>query len=124
VIVTAFTPGRDERASKSPETRVLFQRIGALLLDYLLLFLLQNWLSVLLGPTRLFVRPPGGLPSLVFTRSLIDFWHWGIGGIMLYFTLFEALFGATPGKIVARLRVIDGHGRRTRYSWSMDHHRA
>jgi hypothetical protein len=31
---------------------------------------------------------------------------------VLYFTLFEALFGATPGKIFARLRVSDGHGRR------------
>jgi uncharacterized RDD family membrane protein YckC len=110
--VTAFTPLRDERASLSPDRRVVFQRVGALLLDYLLLFLLQIWLSSLLGPIHLFVTPQGGPPYLAFTRSLIDFWPWGIGGIVLYFTLFEALFGATPGKIFARLRVIDGHGRR------------
>jgi len=84
-------------------------RFVALLIDYLIwlgLILVLVVADSLLGPSA---HPRGGTADKWATAILIFFFfllYWG------YFTLFEAFWGGrTPGKRVARIRVIQVSGR-------------
>ena len=52
----------------------------------------------------------GGFSSYTSATTVGDFWLWVVA--IGYFSLFEGLFGQTPGKAIVGLRVTDLNGRR------------
>ena len=96
----------------------LIRRGIAMLLDLAIVSALQVGLSQVFGVYHLF---PDGATSSVINGDGFSFsssWYatmpylWLALIIVAYFTIFEALFGATPGKGLLRLRVVGLDGRR------------
>lgn len=96
-----------------PNVQVLWRRLAALLLDSFVVFLLQGSLTRLLEPIQVRVNHPGALHgsvSLGFATPGLSL-AWLLVTTIVYFALFESLLAATPGELLARLRVVDRTGR-------------
>ena len=95
---------RSERAEEARTAR--FARAGALVADTLVLGLVTLVVNGVYGVTQVtsgsFVT--SGLST--YTSSTTVAWPWLTLLGIVYFTLFEGMFGATPGKAWARLRVV------------------
>lgn len=89
------------------------RRLGAAALDLLILLVLQTWINDVFGVTRVTGGSPFRAISLgyvYFTSATTVDLPWLIVLFVAYFTLQEALFGATWGKLVAGLRVVAADG--------------
>ncbi len=89
-------------------------RFLALLPDTVILSVLDAVVNGTFGITRVtsgFTDPmlSGGFASFTTTTAVDGFWLLMIW--VAYYTLFETLFGASPGKALGHLRVVDGQGR-------------
>jgi uncharacterized RDD family membrane protein YckC len=96
-------------------TRIIFLRIGAGLIDFVILASLQIWISSVFG----IVNPSGsynlldgaGLSLFVGGNATIHpLWLYLIA--FLYFIVQEALFSTTVGKILLGLHVVGRYGKR------------
>jgi uncharacterized RDD family membrane protein YckC len=98
-----------------PDVHVEVRRLGAAALDLLLLLVLQTWINDVFGVTRVTGGPPlhraGGGYLYVTTVTTVDV-PWLALLMVVYFAVQEALFGATWGKLVAGVCVVDVDGRR------------
>src|SRR5207248_11355350 len=87
-----------------PDVHVEVRRLGAAAIDLLILLVLQTWINDVFGVTRLIGGPPlhrvGGGYLYVTTVTTVDV-LWLALLMVLYFSVQEALFGATCGKLVA-----------------------
>lgn len=89
------------------------RRVGAAALDLLALLMIQTWINDVFGVTRVV----GGAPfrsigigyAYVTTATTVDL-PWLVLFVVVYFSVQEALFGATWGKLVAGLCVVDADG--------------
>ena len=103
-------------ASISPATGVaLPRRLAALIFDILILSILEAVVNGVFGVTRV---TSGFTPAMtsgafaVFTTQTVVDWPWLTLLLIAYFAIPEGLFGASPGKALAGLRVTDLGGRR------------
>jgi uncharacterized RDD family membrane protein YckC len=91
------------------------RRVLAILVDLLVLSLLDFFINAVFGVTHVTsgspLVPPGG-NSTGFTSATDVGWVWLTVVWLVYFVGLEALFGATAGKGICRLRVTDRAGRR------------
>jgi uncharacterized RDD family membrane protein YckC len=98
-----------------PDVHVEVRRLGAAALDLLILLVLQTWINDVFGITRLTGGPPlhraAGGYLYVTTVTTVDV-PWLALLMVVYFSVQEALFGATWGKLVAGVCVVDVDGRR------------
>ncbi len=98
----------------TPDVHVEARRLGAALLDFTLLLILQVWTGDVFGVTTVTggspIRSTAGYAFLT-TRVIVDLPYLMLLAVA-YFSLQEALFGATWGKLLAGLRVVDTGGRR------------
>jgi len=98
----------------APDVHVEARRLGAALLDFTLLLILQVWTGDVFGVTTVTggspIRSTAGYAFLT-TRVIVDLSYLMLLAVA-YFSLQEALFGATWGKLLAGLRVVDTGGRR------------
>jgi uncharacterized RDD family membrane protein YckC len=98
-----------------PDVHVEVRRFGAAALDLLILLVLQTWINDVFGITRLTGGPPlhraAGGYLYVTTVTTVDV-PWLALLMVVYFSVQEALFGATWGKLVAGVCVVDVDGRR------------
>ncbi len=98
----------------APDVRVEARRLGAALLDVVLLVILQVWAGDIFGVMAVAsgspIRSTAGYAFLT-TRVTVDLPYLIVLAVA-YFSLQEALFGATWGKLLAGLRVVDIEGRR------------
>jgi uncharacterized RDD family membrane protein YckC len=87
-------------------------RLGAYIIDYLILFSISIGLSMVLNP---FMPVPNmESPFQIFTRSMpLSFLNWAIS--IMFHTFFVGKFGATPGKLVCGLRIVRPDGTRISY---------
>jgi len=96
------------------DVHVDVRRFGAALLDLVILAIVTIWLGDVFGVTR--VTSGSALRSAVgftyFTASAAIDAPWLILITVVLYAVQEALFGATWGKLVAGLRVVDADGRR------------
>src|SRR5260370_6721228 len=95
--------------------QVLPRRLGALIVDALVISLLDAIVNGTFGITRVTngVVPSmttGGFASFT-TRTTVD-WFWLTLLWVAYYAVLEGLFGATVGKRLAGIRVTDLTGRR------------
>lgn len=90
----------------------LAQRSLAMLVDLALVSLIQIWLGLVFGVYQPF---SGGLDNaavngdglfLYIGQATTIPFFWLAVTVIVYFTFFEALFGATPGKALLRLHVV------------------
>jgi uncharacterized RDD family membrane protein YckC len=115
------------RRGREPEGRVIplpvrqdldahveVRRFGAALLDLVILAIVTIWLGDVFGTTR--VTSGSALPTAVgftyFTSATSVDTPWLIPIVVAVYGVQEALFGATWGKLVAGLRVVDAAGLR------------
>jgi|GEM_PF-3291556 len=104
--VAAIERARAERAEYAREARLL--RVGALIVDLLLLGVITFVVNSVYGvtqPTAGTLTVGGGAYSTTVA------WPWLTLVGILYFAVPEALFGASPGKLWGRLRVVRLDGR-------------
>ncbi len=95
--------------------QALPRRLGALIVDALVISLLDAIVNGTFGVTRVTsgVVPPmttGGFASFT-TQTTVD-WFWLTLLWVAYYAVLEGLFGATVGKRIAGVRVTDLSGRR------------
>lgn len=94
------------------------RRLLALIADTLVISLLDAIVNGAFGVARV---TSGIAPSITsgsfasFTTQTVVDWPWLALLWVTYYAVFEGMFGATPGKLLARLRVTDLEGRRI--SW-------
>lgn len=108
---------RDQsRIGADPNPFVMWRRLRAILADSIIVALLAH--VILVGFATFHVRiqlpaAPGG--SLAVGFASVQPVLFGISTTVIlyvvYFLLFEALTAATPGKLIAGLRVVDTSGR-------------
>src|SRR5579871_3786673 len=95
-----------------PDVHVAARRLGAAALDLLILAVLQIWLDDVFGVTHVTSGSPfrqiGGYAYFTTSSTLAPAWLALL--VVTYFSVQEALFGATWGKLVAGLRVVDADG--------------
>lgn len=97
-------------ARPSLNTQVSRRRLLALLLDMIAFLSVQAMVQWLFGLTDW--NEPLLLPHSTFSPLLGHLYSpWVLVIAFLYFFLFEALAGATPGKFLMGLRVVDVYGR-------------
>jgi uncharacterized RDD family membrane protein YckC len=95
--------------------RALPKRLGALLIDILVISLLDAIVNGTFGVTRV---TSGVVPSMTtggfasFTTQTTVDWFWLTLLWVAYYAVLEGLFGATVGKRLAGIRVTDLEGRR------------
>jgi uncharacterized RDD family membrane protein YckC len=98
-----------------PDVHVEARRLGAAAIDLLILLVLQTWINDVFGVTRLTGGPPllqaGAGYLSVTTVTTVDVPSLALL-MVVYFSVQEALFGATWGKLVAGVCVVDAQGRR------------
>jgi uncharacterized RDD family membrane protein YckC len=93
--------------------QVLGRRFMAILIDSVLFILLERLLTRPLVPVHLRVLHPNllrGTLTLGLEFVTPNILGWLVLGIIIYFAFFELLFAATPGKLLAGLRVADLDG--------------
>ena len=99
-------------------SQTLGQRLLAMLIDLALVSLFQVWLGLVFGQYQL---PTDGLDNpliagdgLILYASLTTTigYFWLGASVIAYFTYFERLFGATPGKALLRIQVLRVDGAR------------
>jgi uncharacterized RDD family membrane protein YckC len=95
--------------------QALAKRLGALLIDILVVSLLDAIVNGTFGVTRVTsgvvpTMTSGGFTSFT-TQTTVD-WFWLTLLWVAYYAVLEGLFGATVGKRLAGLRVTDLNGRR------------
>lgn len=96
---------RAEFARNAPVARLV-----ALILDTIIFSFFSAVANAVYGVTQVtsgFISPSGGM----FTATTTVAWPWLTLLGLLYFTIPEALFGASPGKLLMRLRVVRLDGR-------------
>lgn len=96
-------------------TASLWARTRAIIVDVLIVSILQAVINAVFGSQYVTsgVAGPtatGGFSSYTSTTTVGDFWLWVVA--IAYFSLFEGLFGQTPGKAIVGIRVTDLTGRR------------
>lgn len=104
--------------SKLISSPTLGKRASATLIDFILVSALQYWLSLVFGVYQpvasgsdtALINGDGMVLYVGQAATLSYFWLAII--IIAYFTFFEALFGATPGKGLLRLQVVNLDGGR------------
>jgi uncharacterized RDD family membrane protein YckC len=104
-----------EAGQPEPNVQVLGRRILAIIIDTVLFLLLENLLSRPFIPVHLRVLHPANLRgrlTIGLTHVSPTLLPWLVFGLIVYFTVFEILFAATPGKLLSSLRVVDLNGRR------------
>jgi len=98
-----------------PDTRVVVRRLLAFVVDGVLVWLVAGVVGRPLTPLHLTVGSLGSSVSvlqLLFGKPVAPFWPLVAPVLLLYFITFEALFGLTPGKAFAGLRVVNRDGTR------------
>ena len=106
--VAAVVPSRAERAEFARRAR--WARLAALVLDGFFLSLVYAVVNSVFGVTVVtsgYVDAQGGFYS---TSTTIP-WQWLSLVGFVYFIVFEAMFGATPGKQLMRIKVVRLDGR-------------
>jgi uncharacterized RDD family membrane protein YckC len=106
-VATAGTT-RFERAEFAREARVA--RLAALVLDVIVFGFITGIVNGVYGVTEVtsgYIGPNGGFQ----TTSTAVAWPWLTLLGLVYFSVFEAMFGATPGKQLMRLKVVCRHDR-------------
>jgi len=98
----------------TPDIHVEARRFGAAALDLVIILILQIWFIDIFGVTVVTDGSPvQGTPAYAFlqTSQLVEV-PWLILLGVSYFSLLEALFGMTWGKLIAGIRVVDKDGGR------------
>ena len=109
------TPLATANSLASATARALPRRLGALIVDALVISLLDAIVNGTFGVTRV---TSGVVPSMTtgsfasFTTQTTVDWFWLTLLWVAYYAVLEGLFGATVGKRIAGLRVTDLEGRR------------
>src|SRR5437764_2137407 len=97
-----------------PDVHVEVRRLGAAAMDLLILLVLQTWINDVFGVTRVTggsaLHRAGAGYLYVATVTTVDV-PWLALLMVVYFSVQEALFGATWGKLVAGVCVVDVDGR-------------
>ena|SRR5438128_346727 len=113
-------PGAEHREGRiipfyRPDVHVEVRRLGAAAIDLLILLVLQTWINDVFGVTRVAggsaLHRAGGGYLYVTTVTTVGV-PWLALLMVVYFSAQEALFGATWGKLVAGVCVVDVEGRR------------
>ena len=104
--------------AQSIETATLWARTRAIIADVIIVSILQAVINAVFGSeyvTNVITAPgtSGGFSAFNSTTTVGDFWLWVVA--IGYFSVFEGLFGQTPGKAIVAIRVTDLGGRRA--SW-------
>lgn len=98
-----------------PDVHVEVRRLGAAGLDLLVLLVVQTWINDVFGVTHAgngaALTPIGDGYAYLTGATTVDPLWLALLAVVLY-SVQEALFGATWGKLVAGLRVIDQEGGR------------
>ncbi|HEY1419348.1 MAG TPA: RDD family protein [Candidatus Dormibacteraeota bacterium] len=104
--VAAVGAARPERAEYARAARLL--RVYALVLDTILVAVLSLVVNSVYGVTQVTGGSvmAGATGFASYTSSTTVAWPWLALLALVYFTVFEGMFGATPGKYFARLRVV------------------
>jgi uncharacterized RDD family membrane protein YckC len=108
-----FSPSLSEDTNVLINTRVVGRRVAALVLDFSFLLIVQLWIYAAFG-----ILPPLSVSTIsVPPVTPSNPWFTGdwFGELLLmvvYFTVLEALFGVTVGKMIMGLRVADMQGQR------------
>jgi uncharacterized RDD family membrane protein YckC len=101
-----------ERAGYAHDARIV--RVLALVVDSLLSSLIAYVVNTVYGVTMVTasspIPPTGGGMAFHSSEATVG-WFWLAIVGLLYFTIPEAMFGATPGKLWYRLRVVRLDGR-------------
>lgn len=109
--VAAIAPSRSERAEYARDARLA--RALALIIDTVAFILLSLLVNSVYGVSHVTGGSP--YPSAAGVAMISTSTDVGWGGLTLlaiaYFAVPEALFGATPGKFLAGLRVVRADGR-------------
>jgi len=104
----AIRSGRAEQASNA-----LLARAGALVTDMLVFGVVSFVVNSVYGVTQItsgsFISSSSGWAS--YSTNTAVPWYLFMAVSLVYFTVPEALFGATPGKYLAGLRVVSVDGR-------------
>jgi uncharacterized RDD family membrane protein YckC len=105
--------------------RVRWRRLAALVVDAFVVSILYAWINHIFGVTRVvsgsmtsgggFITSGGGFYN---TKVAVD-GVWLFIAWIAYYAVLEALFGATIGKALAGLRVVDLQGRRIAWGASL-----
>jgi uncharacterized RDD family membrane protein YckC len=110
--VTAAGAIRSERAEQA--RNALLARAGALVADMLVFGVVSFVVNSVYGVTQItsgsFISSSSGWAS--YSTNTAVPWYLFMAVSLVYFTVPEALFGATPGKYLAGLRVVSVDGRR------------
>jgi uncharacterized RDD family membrane protein YckC len=95
--------------------RAFWWRVGAVVIDLLVLSLVNALVDFVFGVTHVTggspVPPPGGTFT-VWTSSTDVGWEWQLLIVLAYYIVLEGLFGATVGKWALKLRVATLDGQR------------
>ena len=107
--VAAVGTGRFGRAEPARQAR--FARLVALILDTIFVGILSSIATAVYGTTQVTGTsfPGGGFPYVTTQTEVPAIWTAGIW--LIYYTVCEAMFSATPGKALNGLRVVSDDGR-------------
>jgi uncharacterized RDD family membrane protein YckC len=92
-----------------PAFATLFKRLIALLIDVAIVLVLQTSLAAGFAPIYFNISPSAG-PIFTYGQSALPVWPWTALFSVVYFGVFEVLIYATPGKLLAGLRVASREG--------------
>jgi uncharacterized RDD family membrane protein YckC len=109
VAVAALGEVQFERTEQARQTRL--RRLFALVLDAILFAVLSFVINSVYGPNQ--VSSPEAVPSgplATYTAITAVTWPWQVLLGLAYFTIPEALFGATPGKQLMGICVVSAGG--------------
>ncbi len=116
MVVEMHTDARQPAAGLN--VHVMWRRFGALIVDSIVMTIVYGLLGSVYGVTQItsgspFPAPGGGFTAYSAATQLILPERYIV--LIAYYVVQESLFGATVGKFVAHLRVVDLQGRRP--SW-------
>jgi uncharacterized RDD family membrane protein YckC len=115
--VAAVTPMRRGRAEQARDAR--FPRLVALILDTIFVGIITSVATAVYGVTQVTWGSPTLINGVAWWGSNTAIPAFGAGAIWLgYYAICEALFSATPGKVLNGLRVVSVDDRRLRL-WSV-----
>jgi len=106
--VAAQGAGRSDRARQAHEAR--FPRLVALMLDSIFVGILGGVATAIFGVTQLVSAASSGAVSYWTTQAEIP-GIWAVAIWLVYYTSCEAMFSATPGKVLNGLVVVSADGR-------------